>query len=510
MLVMKFGGSSLAGAKHLERVAGIIRSALSDRPVVVLSAMGKTTNKLLDAAKKALESGEVDIAAIRHDHESVLMELGIPVPDTVTSLLTELERLLYGVALLKEISSQTQDRIVSFGERLSVRTFAEVFNKDSITEARFFDSWEIGMKTTSGAGSADSAFSQVEVLPESYSDILDFFMPLKSKFDYVPIVTGYIAQDSKGVITTLGRDGSDLSAAVIGAALKASEVQIWKDVSGIQSMDPRVCSAARPVQVLTFEEAAELSTFGAKVVHPAAVVPCWIANVPMSIRNSMAPHLPGTRIVTELSPRDGRDGPVAAISSRSGITMIVIKSNRMLGQHGFLAHVFETFKKFEASVDVIATSEVTVSLTIDQGYKSIDFVGLKAALQSIAKVEVLQDMATLTLIAAKRDSVGVLKESLIAFDDLGVNVEMVSHGASKVNVTFVVPDKILLTSARKLHEVFFERSSCGSLAPAASYTTGCLLETCPGHQAGLGGRGSLARESVLRKQQGANGRSSQP
>lgn len=405
----------------------------------------------------------MDISAIRTIHETALKELGVEMPTSISELLNELEKVLSGVALLKEISMQTRDRIVSFGERLSVRTFAEAFNssrKDpQEPEARALDAWQVGMKTTSGSGSADSAFSSVEILQESYPAIKHHLGPLKLAYSFVPIVTGYIAKDARGVITTLGRDGSDLTATVIGAAVKASEVQIWKDVSGVQTMDPRVIAAAKSVQVLTFEEAAELSTFGSKVVHPAAVLPAWSAGVPMSVKNSMAPELPGTRIVPELGGKDVREGRVAAISSKKNITMIVIKSSRMLGQHGFLAHVFQVFNKFAASVDVIATSEVTVSLTLDEGYKTVDLSAIEDELKEVAKVSVLYDMSMLTLITHKEDSVSVLKESCAAFEELGISLEMVSHGASNVNVTFVLPGDQLLTASQRLHEVFFETAA---------------------------------------------------
>eukprot|EP00439_Symbiodinium_sp_Y106_P087337 s397_g45.t3 len=471
----------------------------------------------------------------RNIHETALKELGVEMPTSISELLNELEKVLSGVALLKEISMQTRDRIVSFGERLSVRTFAEAFNssrkdpqdgcQDKVSvdvslnttkaptsdaavtrfsselpafvifleepEARALDAWQAGMKTTSGSGSADSAFSSVEILQESYPAIKHHLGPLKLAYSFVPIVTGYIAKDARGVITTLGRDGSDLTATVIGAAVKASEVQIWKDVSGVQTTDPRVIAAAKPVQVLTFEEAAELSTFGSKVVHPAAVLPAWSAGVPMSIKNSMAPELPGTRIVPHLGVKDIREGRVAAIS-------------RMLGQHGFLAHVFQVFNKFAASVDVIATSEVTVSLTLDEGYKSVDLNAIEVELKEVAKVSVLHDMSMLTLITHKKDSVTVLKESCAAFEETSAAVyqftrvfsqlggcalysglrslesawlgcverftgkaflakpvqsklEMVSHGASNVNVTFVLPGDQLLMASQRLHKVFFEK-----------------------------------------------------
>mmetsp|Transcript_55096 Transcript_55096/g.128573 ORF Transcript_55096/g.128573 Transcript_55096/m.128573 type:complete len:654 (-) Transcript_55096:19-1980(-) len=460
LLVMKFGGTSLASAQHLLRCASIVRKALPSRPVVVVSAMGKTTNALLQASKTALELGEVDISPIRKIHEQAMEELGVAVPESMAELLNELEKVLNGVALLKEISMQTRDRIVSFGERLSVRAFAAAFNSSRTepkeVDARPIDAWQIGMRTTSGAGSADSAFSSAEILGESRSAIEHHLGPLRQHYGHVPIVTGNIAQDAKNVITTLGRDGSDLTAAVIGAAVKASEVQIWKDVSGVQTTDPRVISAAKPVHVLTFEEAAELSTFGSKVVHPAAVIPAWSAGVPMSVKNSMAPDLPGTRIVPALGGSDVREGRVAAISSKKNITMIVIRSSRMLGQHGFLAHVFQVFNKFAASVDVIATSEVTVSLTLDEGYKHVDLHAIEEELREVAKVSVLHDMSMLTLITAKTDSVSVLRQSFQAFEEMGISVEMVSHGASNVNVTFVLPGSQLLTASQKLHRIFFE------------------------------------------------------
>lgn len=458
MLVMKFGGSSLAGAEHLQRVAGIIRERLSQRPIVVLSAMGKTTNMLLAAVQKALDTGEVDINQLRKMHEGVLEELGIPVPDEVEELFQHLSRVLSGVALLQEVSARTRDLVVSFGERLSVRVFAAVFNKTidaSGVTAKALDSWEVGMLTSSGFGSADSAHSCVEVLPSAYEDIRRTFEPLRSDYTHVPCVTGYIAKDAKGVITTLGRDGSDLTATVIGVATRATEVQIWKDVSGILTTDPRLVNGAKPVNLLTFEEAAELSSFGAKVVHPAAVLPAWLGEVPIVVRNSMRPQDPGTRIVTEVLPEDNREGKVAAISSKRGIVMIVIKSTRMLGQHGFLARVFQIFDEFEVSVDVITTSEVTVSLTLDRGYKEVDMDGLREKLSEVANVEIKDSMSMLTLLTPKKESSAVLQEAFTVFKEIGVTVEMVSHGASNVNVTFVLSDASLHRCIQRLHAQFF-------------------------------------------------------
>jgi aspartate kinase len=461
LVVMKFGGSSLASYEHLERVVEIVRSQLSRKPVVVLSAMGKTTNHLLEAAEMALKQGKVDITHVRDFHEGVIKKMKIPTPQPILDMFEELHRILSGVSLLREISFRARDLIVSFGERLSVQVFEAVFNNaiENQTEgmtAKAFNSWEIGMITTSGGGSADSAYSQAEILPVAYTNIALNLSQYKTKYERVPIVTGYIAHDSEGTITTLGRDGSDLTATVIGAAVLASEIQIWKDVDGIMTTDPRVVPNAKPVRLITFEEAAELSAFGAKVVHPAAVMPAWTAKVPMSVRNSTAPELPGTRIVAELGADSGR-GRVIALSSKRNITMIVIRSTRMLGQHGFLAHVFQVFNDFAASVDVIATSEVSISLTLDQSFKNVDMKGLRKRLESVAAVEVSEAMAMLTLITAKRDSVTVLRDAFSAYAEMGISVEMVSHGASNVNVTFVIPDKDLLAATKKVHEIFWER-----------------------------------------------------
>merc|ERR1740138_1524684 len=422
MIVMKFGGSSLAGAVHLRRVAGIVHSRMSERPVVVLSAMGKTTNELVAAAVRAQTSGEVDISKVRSLATDVLNELDVPVPDEVEGLLQELEQIISGISLLREVSDHTRDRVVSFGERLSVRVFTAWYNKfiqshepceERRIQARALDSWQVGMLTSSGAGSTDSTFSQVEVLPKTYDAISEYMSPLELEYSYVPVVTGYIAKDGNGTITTLGRDGSDLTATIIGAT----------------------------------------------VVHPAAVMPAWTAGVPITVRNSMMPHLPGTRIVADMSEDDikERGTRVAAMSSKRGITMVVIRSTRMLGQHGFLAHVFNVFKRFEVSVDVIATSEVTVSLTLDMGFKPIDLTALCAELDdSVATVEIHQSMSMLTLITAKKASGGVLRDAFDLFEEIGANIEMVSHGASNVNVTFVLPEASLVECTRKLHKAFFE------------------------------------------------------
>jgi len=432
--------------------------------------MGKTTDHLLQAARQALNDRTVDVSKVRETHLSVLDALGVPVPPEILELLDELQEILTGISKLRELTPRTRDLIVSFGERLSIRTFAACFNavehesstggQGGVTnaplQARALDAWQIGLRTTSGGGGSNSAYSQCEVIESSYPAIDKFLSPLRKQYSYLPVVTGYISKDMQDEITTLGRDGSDLTATVIGAAVCASEVQIWKDVSGILTTDPRLVPAARPIGEITFEEAAELSTFGAKVVHPAAVTPAMnaVPPIPISVRNSMSPEDPGTRLVPKT---EQRKGPVVALSSKTGITVIVIRSLRMLYQHGFLARVFKVFDEFEASIDVIATSEVTVSLTLDTGYKGVDIEGMLDRLREVATVEVKEAMSMLTLICAKQDSPSVLYECFGVFKEDKVPVEMVSHGASNVNVTFILPGSCLHSCIRRLHERFFEQ-----------------------------------------------------
>ncbi|CAJ1441727.1 unnamed protein product [Effrenium voratum] len=224
-VVMKFGGSALNGPEQVATCVELVRKALGERPIVVVSAMGKATDALLEAGRRALETGaEESVAQLRAFHEAILQKFGVPFA-LLEPLFGELERLLQGLALVQEMSGRSRDLLVSFGERLSARTFAAAFNASNAEgiEARALDAWEVGMKTTSGSGDADSAYSSVEVLPSAYGEIKQSFAALKLCYDYVPVVTGYIAQDAHGAITTLGRDGSDLTAAVIGAAVKAKE-----------------------------------------------------------------------------------------------------------------------------------------------------------------------------------------------------------------------------------------------------------------------------------------------
>jgi len=407
---MKFGGSSVANASRIRHVAGIVKTQLSKKPVLVLSAMGDTTDHLLEAAKLALEQGKVEIKNIEKLHLETAKTLKLPAAQKeITVLLGELTRLLSGIALIRELTPRTKDYLVSFGERLSVR-IAAAHLKSIGMNSRAFDAFELGFIS-------DSNYTQAELLKESWDLIPEKILP-QIKGNVLPVVTGFIAKDQKGSITTLGRGGSDLSATMIAAACRAEEVQVWKDVDGILTADPRIVKNARPVQHITYDEAAELAYFGAQVLHPRAMQPCMKTGTPVLVKNSYNIEAPGTRI-EQTSASAKKAPPVRAITSKHKVTLVDIVSTRMLGQHGFLAEVFSVFAKFGISIDMVATSEVSVSLTLDTAY---DLAEVKKELNKVASVEVKTGKAIVSIIGNVKRSSEILARTFKICQLIGIPV----------------------------------------------------------------------------------------
>jgi len=440
MIVMKFGGSSVANAERIKHVASIIRAYQDKRPAVVLSAMGDTTDHLLEAADKAVE-GVVDVAGVAKLHEDTAAELGINI-DTIRALLDELKQLLTGISMLKEVSKRSRDYLVSFGERMSVRMMAAYLENEGIP-AQYYDAWDVGFKS-------DSNYMAAELLDEVWDTIPAALNAYKSGADNrIPIVTGFIAKDAKGNITTLGRGGSDLTATMIGAAMRAEEVQTWKDVDGIMTTDPRVVKEAKPVPEVTYEEAQELAMFGAQVLHPRSMVPVRKTGTPVRVKNSYNITSPGSIIVEK---HTGKVPPVCAITTVKHITLIDIVSSRMLGAAGFLAHIFNNFLKWNISIDVIATSEVSVSLTVNT---KTDLSGLIKDLEQASEVTVRTGKAIVTIICDAAHSSAILASGFDALADEGINVQMISQGASKVNISMIVDDDEAERTVQILHGAYF-------------------------------------------------------
>jgi aspartate kinase len=443
MIVMKFGGSSVANAERIRHIAEIVKNQIKSKPVLVLSAMGDTTDLILQTAKQACNKGKFSIAEIEDLHLQTMKELGLSADSQkeIKSLLDELGKLLTGIGLIRELTPKIRDFLVSFGERLSVRIAAAYFNTIKI-KARAYDAWDLGFISNSDYGNA-------ELLKQSWEKIPKKILPLLEKGE-MPVVTGFIAKEANGSITTLGRGGSDLSASMIAAACKAVEVQFWKDVDGILTADPSLIKNASPVKTISYEAAAELAYFGAQILHPRAMQPCMKTGTPVVVKNSYNPDAPGTRI---LPSHENKQRPLQAISSRRNVTLVDIVSTRMLGQYGFLAEVFACFAKHCLSIDMIATSEVSVSLTMDGGN---DLTALKKDLSRIASVEIKTGKAIITIIGDVRRSSEILARTFRICRLLGVTVQMISQGASKVNISFIVDDNEVAEVIKALHEDFFE------------------------------------------------------
>jgi aspartate kinase len=296
---------------------------------------------------------------------------------------------------------------------------------------------------------SDSNYGQAELVKESWDYIPKKIAPV-IKSGVLPVVTGFIARDTNGIIATLGRGGSDLTATMIAAACKAEEVQVWKDVDGILTADPRIVKNARPVENVTYDEASELAYFGAQILHPRAMQPCMKTGTPVLVKNSYNVEAPGTCI--EQHAKNNKR-PVRAITTRLGITLVDIVSTRMVGQAGFLGEVFSAFARNKISIDMVATSEVSVSLTLDTTY---DLTELKKELGRIAKVDIKTGKAIISIIGDVRRSSEILARAFRICQLIGVTVQMVSQGASKVNISFIVDDNEAQEVLKALHLDFFE------------------------------------------------------
>ncbi len=444
---MKFGGTSVETANAIAQVASIVHRHLDRRPVVVVSAMGKTTNRLLaigaNAAAGRREKALTALKELRdyHRRESqfVVPEADLPKLETLLEThFRELEEMVHGLAALGELTPRSSDAIASYGEMLSSRIIALAFRKFGLTGGHL-DARKLIV--------TDRRHTQATPLvPETYARLAARVPPMAQHSTVV--LGGFIASSVDGVPTTLGRGGSDFTAALVGAALGAEEIQIWTDVDGVLTADPTLVPDARRVRALSFAEAAELAYFGAKVLHPSTVLPAKEKNIPVRILNSRRPEVEGTRIVAGAVPCKNI---LKCVACKRGITVVNIYSTRMLMAHGFLRRIFETFDRFETPVDMLATSEVSVSLTIDNT-RNLDEIC--AELRPFAELSVEGDQAIVCVVGENiRSTPGVAARVFSALG--GINVRMISQGASALNLSFVISGADLADAARALHNEFF-------------------------------------------------------
>jgi aspartate kinase len=436
---MKFGGTSVEDAAAIQRVVSIVRHRLKQQPVVVVSALGKTTDRLLAIAESAaagkLRAARALLHALREQHRSSAPDLG----SAVAAHFRELERLVQGLAALGELTPRARDAVMSIGERLSSLIVARALESAGLRAAHL-DARRVIV--------TDDRHTAAQPLPGPTRRRLRRLIPPLLRRDRVPVLGGFIAATARGVTTTLGRGGSDYSAALIGAALDARRIEIWTDVDGMLTSDPRIYARARPVQRISFAEAAELAYFGAKVLHPATILPAIERNIPVQVLNSRNPAAPGTMITS----RGARAGAFQAIASKRHITLVDVTSRRMLMAYGFLSRIFEVFARYQTPVDMIATTEVSVSLTVDDTRR---LPAVVAELKRIAEVTVHPDMAIVCLVGDElRATPGIAGRVFTAIRP--INVIMISQGASERNLSFVIEERDLPAAVRLLHREFFE------------------------------------------------------
>lgn len=446
MIVIKFGGTSVGSPEAIERACSIVLERSDRQPVIVVSALGDTTDRLVDASEAGAEAGAALVSRLGDRTKAVVRELlsgpaAREAVEHVNGILLEAARLVKSVSATgSAVPSAAYDALLGCGERISSRVLAlalcqrgiETVNPDSrelfVTEARH--------------GGAD-------VLPEPTRKRLRRGLGPAVSEGVVPVMGGFIARDEGGSPTTLGRGGSDYTATLTGASLGAEEVQIWTDVDGVMTADPSLIRTARSLPVLSLREASELAYFGGRVLHPSTMLPAIKDGIPIRVLNSRRPEGEGTLILGQ--PPES-ESVVKSIAYKENIVLVDIYSTRMLMAHGFLARIFSVFEQHETAVDMVSTSEVSVSLTVDQPDR---IEPILADLASFAEASATPGKAIVCVVGEGiRYTPGIAAKVFQALD--GIRIRMISLGASRVNVGFVVDEESLEETVRRLHASFFE------------------------------------------------------
>ena len=453
MVVQKFGGTSVADPAAIRRLIEIVRTARGRDgrgPAVVVSAMSGVTDLLLGIASAAGSGGgtadalarieqlrERHLAAVRelaaaNDHDALTTE--------INATLNQLAAVAQALTVLREVSPRTLDVIAAMGELLSSRIVAAALNAAGV-DSEWVDARRAIVTSADHMRATPLTVETARALRATVVPALDA--------KRVPVLGGFVGATVDGHTTTLGRGGSDYSGALVGAGIGAREIQIWTDVDGMLTADPRVIKQPRLVPKLSFAEAAELAYFGAKVLHPSTILPAVERNIPVRILNSMRPDGSGTLITAEPS-LDGT--PLTGLASKGNVIVVDITSTRMLMAYGFLRRVFEVFERFSTAVDVVTTSEVSVSVTVDDP-KAIP--AITEALAEFAEVSIERDMALLCAVGDRlRDEPKIAAQVVSVLEE--VPLKMISQAASRRNITVVLRQNDLAHAMERLHEEFFQ------------------------------------------------------
>jgi aspartate kinase len=447
MIVCKFGGTSVADAEAIGRAASVVAGRLTRQPVVVVSALGGVTNDLLDVAQRAADGTlllaltKVESLRVRHLETVAQLLDGSPERDEieaeVSAGLDELAHLAEAFSTLGFATPRSLDAVAAIGELLSSRIVAAALRHRGVPAA-WVDARDVTI--------TDEHFTRAAPdLPRLAAAAREQVRPLVQQ-GFVPVLGGFVGATPQRVTTTLGRGGSDYSASLIGAALEAEAIEIWTDVDGMLTADPRIIPSARLIDRIRFDEAAELAAFGAKVLHPSTIAPAVQQGIPVYIFNSRRPEGTGT-VITFGAPRH----PVRAIAGKRGKTLVKIGSARMLLAHGFLHRVFEVFDRHRTSIDVVTTSEVSVSLTLDD---ATHLEAIVADLSEFGDVAVAQHRGLVAVVGAGlADGTATLAQALEALHP--ISVYMASLSATGINFTLVLDDVQVVPAMQRLHAAFF-------------------------------------------------------
>lgn len=449
MIVMKFGGTSIQDSESINRIIGIIKSRLKKKPVVVLSATAGTTDKLLKCCDSA-SSGNFQKASdiirqIKERHlkiakeiikdENILEELN----SKISELISQLKDIVKGIYLLSELSRRSVSKVSSYGELLSTLIISYAANQNGI-KAELVDARDF-MFTNCDYSNCEPIFDLICLKTPKR------LLPLINSAKTV-ITQGFIANSTDGITTTFSRGGSDYSASIIGMAMNADEVEIWTDVDGILTADPGIVEGTKIVDEISFREAAELAFFGAKVLHPSTIIPAVEKNIPVRVLNSRNPDGKGTLIINR---SEKSTLPIKSITNKKVIKVLNIYSPKMLLAYGFLKKIFEVFEKFKTSVDLITTSEVNVSLTLDNDENIQEII---KELAVFSEVNLEEDKSLVCVVGDNLKYMpGIAKKIFQVLGDY--NITMISQGASHVNISFVVERNNLEDVLKTLHKEIF-------------------------------------------------------
>ncbi len=441
MIILKFGGTSVNSTKSLKTIVDIVKRQKDKNPIVVVSAISGVTDLLLSLLKnkgnretimKQIENLHLNL--IEDYYGTVLTEQR----DYILDCLKKVNKLLNGNVNNLELC----DEIISFGEIMSSYIIANILNGSNINAKQII--------ATSLIVTNDH-FGSAEFLPsETQAQTKQTLIPLVKK-RIVPVVTGFIGSTIDGKITTLGRGGSDYTAAILGFSLSASEIQIWTDVDGIFTSDPKLIKQAKVISDVSYKEASELAAFGAKILHPRTIRPAISSGIPVRVLNTFNPTAKGTIIRN----RDRQKSHIVAIASKRKITLVTIYSTDMLLNKGFLARVFSIFSKYNISIDLVSVSEVSISASLDNDENLQNAV---KELEKFATITTTRQLGMVSLIGEKIVNVkNILKEIFSILDNSNIEVKMISLGATDINISLVLPSLKIDKSVNLLHEALIKK-----------------------------------------------------